>query len=301
VSEALRDVDRAMGDYEFKQMFTEDGDRIIRRHKIEAINKFLTALLCIVFFFIGAPLGAIIRKGGLGLPVIISVLVFILYYILDNMGYRMARVGAWAIWFGKSLAMAVLVPMAIFFTYKANRDSMVFNMDAYRNFFSKLLGLRLKRHVYSKEVIIEDPHYAEDARQLERISSEVADYARQHHLKRMPNVVKVFFKYEPDHLIEHISEEMEKVIDDLSNTKDKVVLAELNNYPIVSVKAHTRPFEHQWMNVAAFFLVPIGLFCYLRMWHFRLRLNHDLNTIKRTNAAIVGRIKKMGWDAKEAV
>jgi lipopolysaccharide export system permease protein len=301
VSEALRDVDRAMGDYEFKQMFTEDGDRIIRRHKIEAINKFLTALLCIVFFFIGAPLGAIIRKGGLGLPVIISVLVFILYYILDNMGYRMARVGAWAIWFGKSLAMAVLVPMAIFFTYKANRDSMVFNMDAYRNFFSKLLGLRLKRHVYSKEVIIEDPHYAEDARQLERISSEVADYARQHHLKRMPNVVKVFFKYEPDHLIEHISEEMEKVIDDLSNTKDKVVLAELNNYPIVSVKAHTRPFEHQWMNVAAFFLVPIGLFCYLRMWHFRLRLNHDLNTIKRTNAAIVGRIKKIGWDAKEAV
>ena len=301
ISNAMGDVDRATGDYEFRRMFTEDGDRLIRRHIIEAINKFILALLCIVFFFIGAPLGAIIRKGGLGLPVIISVLVFILYYILDNMGYRMARVGEWAIWFGKGLAMAVLVPMAIFFTYKANRDSMVFNMDAYRNFFTKLLGLRLKRHIYSKDVIIEDPHYAEDAEKLERISMDVAEYARQHHLKHAPNVVKVFFKYEPDHHIELISDEMEEVIDDLSNTRDKVVLAELNNYPVVSVKAHTRPFERQWLNVAAFFIVPIGLFCYLRMWHFRLRLNHDLNTIKRTNTAIRQRIREMEKLRKKVV
>ena len=110
------------------------------------------SLSCLIFFFIGAPLGAIIRKGGLGVPVIISVLVFIVYYIFENTGYRMSRGGMWAIWFGKSIATAVLTPLAIFFTYKANNDSVVFNLDLYRNFFMKIFGLRIKRAVFKKEV-----------------------------------------------------------------------------------------------------------------------------------------------------
>ena len=290
VNTALSKIQSARSDYEFKSMVTGDADRVIRQHKIEAINKFTTALLCIIFFFIGAPLGAIIRKGGLGIPVIISVFVFIVYYILDNTGYRMSRGGMWAIWFGKGIAMAVLTPVAVFFTYKANKDSVVFNMDAYRNFFMKLLGLRLKRHVFGKEVIINDPDYPTDAARLEAISASVADYAHKHKLKRAPNIVKVFFNYHPDHHIERISEEMEEVIEDLSNTRDKVVLTELNKYPVVSVKAHTRPFERRWLNIAAFIIVPVGLFCYIRMWHFRLRLDHDLRTIISTNKAITDRI-----------
>jgi lipopolysaccharide export system permease protein len=113
---------------------------MIRQHKIEAINKFTLALSCLIFFFIGAPLGAIIRKGGLGFPVVISVLVFIVFFILDNTGYRMSRSGMWAIWFGKGLAPAVLTPLAIFVTYKATNDSSVFNMDVYKEFFMKLLS-----------------------------------------------------------------------------------------------------------------------------------------------------------------
>src|SRR3712207_5002545 len=97
LSTAQSKVGQAIQDLDFKGMITSDGDRIIRQHKIEAINKFTLALSCLIFFFIGAPLGAIIRKGGLGIPVIISVLVFIIYYILDNTGYRMAREGMWAI------------------------------------------------------------------------------------------------------------------------------------------------------------------------------------------------------------
>ena len=111
---ALSTVQSETNDLEFKAMVTKDANKILRQHKIEAINKFTVALSCLIFFFIGAPLGAIIRKGGLGVPVIISVLVFIIYYILDNSGYRMARQGIWAIWFGKSLASAVLIPLAVF-------------------------------------------------------------------------------------------------------------------------------------------------------------------------------------------
>ena len=294
LSNASSTVQQRTSDLEFKSYLTDDGDKLIRLHEIFAIDKFLLAALCVIFFFIGAPLGAIIRKGGLGLPVLISVLVFILYYILDNTGYRMARGGMWTVAFGKSLALAVLVPMAAFFTYKAINDSMVFNTDAWRNVFMRLLGLRLKRSVMGKEVIIDDPDYGGDAARLEAISADIAEYERHHRLKRAPNWVKVFFKYRPDHEIERISEELENVISDLSNSRDRRIVALLNCYPVLSVKAHTRPFEHKWMNIVSAAIVPLGLFFYFRMWRFRLRLSRDLTAIRQTNASVVERIRENG-------
>ena len=88
VNQAQSTVQQELSDLDFKSMSTSDADYMIRQHKIEAINKFTLALSCLIFFFIGAPLGAIIRKGGLGFPVVISVLVFIVFFILDNTGYR---------------------------------------------------------------------------------------------------------------------------------------------------------------------------------------------------------------------
>ncbi|MBQ4147908.1 MAG: LptF/LptG family permease [Prevotella sp.] len=293
VSSALGRVQNEMNDLEFKSMLTSDGDRLIRQHRIEGIAKFTLALSCLLFFFIGAPLGAIIRKGGIGVPVIISVLVYIVYYILDNTGYRMARGGMWAVWFGKSISTAVLAPLAAFVTYKATNDSVVFNMDLYRNLFMKLLGLRLKRHVYAKEVIINDPDYTGDALALEKINEEVTGYAHQHKLYKLPNFIHVFFKYEPDNEIERINTDMEHTIEDLTNTKDRMILSLLNKYPIVSVKAHTRPFEKQWLNVVAGLLIPINVFIYIRMWFFRLRLLRDLKTIKETNTEIINRIHQL--------
>lgn len=293
VNTALGRVRTEMSDLDFKGMLTADGDKLIRQHKIEAINKFSVALQCLLFFFIGAPLGAIIRKGGLGVPVIISVLVFIVFFIFDNSGYRMARGGMWTIWFGKTIALAVLTPLAVFFTYKANNDSVVFNIDFYRNLFMKLLGLRIKRAVYRKDVIINDPDYAADAEKLAQINSEIDAYVREHNLLLAPNVVKVFFKYTPDHVIEELNEQMEALIEDLSNTKDKVILGCLNDYPFMAVKAHTRPFERKWLNVTAAIIVPVGLFLYLRMWRFRLRLLHDLKVVKDTNDAVIKRITEL--------
>ena len=291
ISMALNKVQMQVSELDFNSMITSDADKLIRQHQIEAINKFTLALSCLIFFFIGAPLGAIIRKGGLGIPVIISVLVFIIFYILDNTGYRMSRGGMWTVWFGKGLAPAVLTPLAVFFTYKANNDSVVFNLDMYKNLMMKMLGLRLKRHVFGKEVIIDDPDYVSDKEKLNRISQEVTDYSKVHNLHKPANIINVFFRYQPDHEIERISQELEAVIEDLANTKDKIILSELNNYPILSEKAHTRPFERKWMNIAAAIIVPIGAFLYIRMWTFRLRLLHDLRTIKQTNTNIENRIQ----------
>jgi lipopolysaccharide export system permease protein len=293
VNEALSRTQAAVSDLDFKSMITKDGDKIIHDHEIEAINKFTVALSCLIFFFIGAPLGAIIRKGGLGIPVIISVLVFIVYYILDNSGYRMARGGMWSVWFGKGLAPAVLMPIAIFVTYKANKDSVVFNLDLYKEMMRKILGLRIKRHIFSKEVVIEDPNYTNDAMRLGTISNDISNYSKTQKLIGMPNPINVFFKYHPDHEIKRISEDLEDVINDLSNTRDNYILSELNNYPVVSVKAHTRPFERKWMNIVSAVLLPLGIFFYFRMFGFRIRLLRDLKTIKQTNDNITRRISNM--------
>lgn len=293
VNMALSSVQSEVTELNFRSMITSDGDRLLREHYIEMINKFTLALTCIIFFFIGAPLGAIIRKGGLGIPVIVSVLVFIVYYLLDNTGYRMARGDMWTVEFGKGLAPAVLIPLSAFVTYKANRDSMVFNIDQWKAVIMKALGWRTKRHVYGKEVIIEDPNYLEDRQLLLNMNDDIRRYAEEHRLKSLPNVVQTFFKYQPDHEVERISNELEKVIDDLTNTRDKVLLNELNSYPVLAVKAHTRPFEHKWLNIVSAIIIPLGLFFYLRMWRFRIRLLRDLKQIVQTNDAVTEQITKI--------
>ena len=292
LSTALGRVQQEKSDLEFKALMTTDAEKILRLHQMEAINKFTLALQCMLFFFIGAPLGTIIRKGGLGLPVIISVLVFILYLIADTSGFRMARQGSWSVWFGKLIAMGMMTPVAVFITYKALNDSVVFNADGWKNFMMRALGLRDKRNISSKEVIIEEPHYKDDADALTRITEDITRYSKQHNLVSPPNIIKVFFKYQRDNEIEEINTRLEVIIKDLSNTRDRQILSLINQYPILILKAHTRPFDKKWENILAAIILPAGIFFYLRMWRFRWRLLRDLRVIKATNTSIINYTQK---------
>lgn len=276
-------------DLDMKTDYSFDINRRERLHRMEAINRFTVAFSCIIFFFIGAPLGAIIRKGGLGVPVIISVLVFIIYYIFDNTGFRMARADEWTVWYGKFISTIVLAPVATFFTYKANNDSVVFNIDLYKDLLRRFLGLRVKRNITRKEVIIEDPKYDLDAEKLKQVNEHVARYSEEHKLLRLPNPISVFFKASDDHEIERINEVLEETIEDLSFSRDRLILTELNHYPVIMTRSHTRPFSRKWMNVVAGLILPVGLFFYLRMWRFRLRLYRDLHTIRQTSNKIIPR------------
>jgi lipopolysaccharide export system permease protein len=287
---ASNDAKAAINDLEFKSDYSDYLNREERLHQIEAINKFTLSLSCLIFFFIGAPLGAIIRKGGLGVPVIISVFVFIVFYILDNTGMKMARDDNWTVWFGKLLGTFVLSPIAIFFTYKANNDSVVFNIDLYKSLVMRMLGLRQKRPTIGKEVIIETPDYTEDAVRLRQITEDIEQYTLEHSLRRWPNPIKVFFRPGDDQTISQISERLEEVIEDLSNTRDKIILNEVNTYPILATHAHTRPFRQKWMNIITGLVVPAGIFFYLRMLRFRLRLHRDLKVICKANRTITERI-----------
>ena len=289
VKMASSDAQVAERDLEFKREYSFYLNREDRMHQMEAINKFTLSLSCLIFFFIGAPLGAIIRKGGLGVPVIISVLVFIVFYILDNTGMKMARDDNWTVWFGKMLGTAVLSPIAIFFTYKANNDSVVFNIDLYKNLLMRMLGLRMKRTAYGKEVIINDPDYAADATALSDITERIRLYQQEHNLLRWPNPIKVFFREGDDHAVQDISDQLEATIEDLSNSRDKIIINELGNYPILATHAHTRPFVRKWLNIVTGVILPVGLFFYFRMLRFRLRLYRDLKSITQINEKITER------------
>ncbi len=284
---ALNAMQMSATDLEFKSDYAQALHRRTRTHEIQAIKKFTLSLTCLIFFFIGAPLGAIIRKGGLGVPVIVSVLVFIVYYILDSTGEKMGRDDQWTVWFGMLISTAVLTPLSAFFTYKANNDSVVFNIDLYKNILMKALGLRTKRHIWRKEVIIEDPKYRDDAAKLEAINQDIYQYTSVHKLLRWPNPIKVFFREGDDQRIEEINNELELVIEDLGNCPDKQLLGELNNYPVIDPDAHTRPFRRKWLNIITGLIIPAGIFFYFRMIRFRLRLYKDLRTIRHTSERII--------------
>ena len=300
VKGALTSVKQVMTDMDMKMEYAKYLHRNYRQHLIEAYKKFTLSLSCLIFFFIGAPLGAIIRKGGLGVPVIVSVLVFIVYYIFDNSGMRMARDGQWQVWFGQTISTMVLTPIAVFFTYKANKDSTVFNIDLYKAIVMRLLGLRQKRHIYRKEVIIEEPKYRIDAELLTNVNREIAFYSENHKLLRWPNPIKVFFHEGDDQEIEHLNTTLEVAIEDLGYSRDKLILTLLNNYPVIATHAHTRPFRQKWLNIVTGLCLPLGAFFYFRMIRFRLRLYRDLRTIRQTSERILPRVLEYAEAQKKA-
>jgi lipopolysaccharide export system permease protein len=100
-------------------------------HSIEWHRKFTLSIACLVLFLIGAPLGSIIRKGGLGTPMVTAIIFFVFFFLLNNFGEKFARSGQWTVYMGMWLSTFILVPIGIFLTYKAMRDSQLFNQEFY--------------------------------------------------------------------------------------------------------------------------------------------------------------------------
>ena len=292
IEAAIGRAQTTASDWNFKNLNISTTDANLRRHMTAWHEKLTLSLACLIFFFIGAPLGGIIRKGGLGMPVVVSVLIFIVYYIINNTGYKMARDGKWIVWMGMWTSTAVLAPLGAFLTYKSNNDSVVLNADAYVSWFKKIIGIRSVRHLFRKEVIIHDPDYERLPGDLEALSARCHAYMQEKDLKHAPNYWKLWMSDGKDEEVERISDRMEQLIEEMANTRSVSLLTVLNNYPIIPVHAHTRPFHNYWLNLACGILLPIGLFFYFRIWAFRLRLYKDLERIIKTNADVVMLMEK---------
>jgi lipopolysaccharide export system permease protein len=110
----------------------------IRLHQIEQHRKFTLSFACVVLFLIGAPLGSIIRKGGIGLPLVISVLFFIIFHITNSSGEKMVKESILSPFVGMWLSSIILLPVGFFLTYKAKKDSQIFNSEFYYRFVRRL-------------------------------------------------------------------------------------------------------------------------------------------------------------------
>jgi len=228
LSQALMKAQRVKQDYEFKS-YAMDADRqTIRRHEIEYQKKFTLSFACLIFFFIGAPLGAIIRKGGLGTPLVISVLLFIVYYIIDNAGYKMARDGKVEVWAGIWLSAAVLLPLGVFLTYKAMKDSAVFDFDAYKNAVRRLTG-KMRRELEVKEFTMQEVEPAEALEWLHRLQDACVSLSEAYKVMKLPKRIYYIFRKFP--LRDRAQLVLNDAVDYLSNSRRKDIISLVNRYP----------------------------------------------------------------------
>lgn len=282
-----RRINNLKNELALKAKTVYNADKNMRRHQIEWFYKFTMSLSCLVFFLIGASLGAIIRKGGLGMPVVVSVFTFIVYYILDTKGTKLAREGEISVWWGAWMSTSVLAPLGIVLTYQANKDSGVFNIDLYKTAFCRLLGLRAKRNNVVKEVIIDDPDYQVASRELTVLTFACKDYYRTYLRRLMPDYVVMFTAPNGrDRALISIDLQLSRIIAQLSNSRYQEFINKINAYPMISVNAHMTPFPRKWMNVTIGMVFPIGLLFYARAVFFRYRLKNDMKRIVKINKEI---------------
>lgn len=278
---ALEKTKRQRQDYEFKGYAMADKRKTIRRHGIELQKKFTLSFACLVFFFIGAPLGAIIRKGGLGMPLVISVFLFIFYYIIDNTGNKMAREGRLEVWEGMWLSAAVLLPLGIFFTYKAVNDSAVFNRDAYANAIRRLLGRGEVRSVQMKEVIMEEVAKPEALERLRNLSEHASRLRKT--ISDSMNYISYWIRGVPRGDLKALSAELEQTVEYLANSRERLVVMKLMDYPILRSLWIYHPTGLRWVAWSAIIIFPIGLPLYLIGRRSIRHLDSETATIEKVS------------------
>lgn len=271
-------------EYEFKSLNMAEENKSIRRHQIELIKKFTLSVACLIFFFIGAPLGAIIRKGGIGTPLVISVLLFLVYYIIDNTGYKMARDGRWPVYVGMWISTAVLAPLGIFATYKAMNDSVLFSKDAYMHLLRRIFGLRQKRGSAFKEVIINDIDATLALQMINRLDAGANAILRR--VAKPMGYIRYWFSGVNNNTVKRVALQTDMLFDYLSDSREAHLVRLHSNYPIITSLWLYRPAPRRWMAWTAVICFPIGV----PVWIFGnvalRRLRTEMKAIKTTDESI---------------
>lgn len=289
--DALRSVTSLKNTYDINNKILHQLDKDLNKHKIYWWEKITLSLGCIIFLLVGAPLGSIVKRGGLGYPIIISVATFILYYIFETSGSKMASEGVWKIWFGSWLSTMILAPLGLFFTYQANRDSGILKNDAIKNFLMTLFAISEKRNITVKEVVIDNPDYEMCCVELGEIYTAAHRYKANNALKKIPSVKKVFFTSKDDALYE-LNEKLENIVEVLGNSRNSRIIARINDLPVLSVRPILAPFKRKWMNCILLLVLPISILVYARAIRFRIKLLKDLIRIEIRTREIIKIIKK---------
>lgn len=250
-------AEQASMDLTFKVETMKDDFYALRRHQIELMKKFTLSVACLLFFFIGAPLGAIIRKGGLGTPLVVSVLIFIVYYIIDNTGYKLARDGKWVVWQGMWMSSFILAPLGVYVTYKAMNDSAVFNPDAWRRLLSRLLGIQLTRRVEYKEIILTPLPLSEARSHMEELLT--STHALLQKCRHPQWLWSYLWRGYDVEAIDSLAHRLDEDVRILTDCTDLGVVSKLVDFPVLRRQWVYRPAPKRWMSWLAILLFPISI------------------------------------------
>jgi len=229
------------------------------------------------------------------LPAVLSVLLFIVYYIVDTYGWKMAKQGSWPVWEGMWLSSAVLAALGIFLTYKAVNDSVVVNPDAWKEAIQRLIGKREIRNYTRKEVIMEQPDYPKDIRLMEKWSEEVNSRLKQK--RKIPFYISFWKQDFKNTQLSELLASMNQWIDDLLNSNENLIIGKLMDYPVIN------PFNLSFLNKPAIrrsclIIFPAGILIYVVCLLKQNQIDNDLRITVKVNEEITKELKNLKLDCE---
>ena len=241
-------------------------------------RKFTFPVSCLIFALIGSSLGAIVRRGGIGMPIIISIFFFVVYFIIDSFGTNMLRNESIPIWLGMWLSNIVLFPVGIFLAYKANQDSSALNVEVYVIFFRKLFGFRGVRKVEYQELVIEEADYKAGALAVAQALKHT-DALLQGPLFA-GRIWSIWTRGAEQKQLASLSKELDDITESLRHTPSRLLVSKLCDLPLLPTRLSPfLPEEPRWGRILGALLplsLPFGLF----LSRVRTHLRADLRTTR---------------------
>ena len=241
-------------------------------------RKFTFPVSCLIFALIGSSLGAIVRRGGIGMPIIISIFFFVVYFIIDSFGTNMLRNESIPIWLGMWLSNIVLFPVGIFLAYKANQDSSALNVEVYVIFFRKLFGFRGVRKVAYQELVIEEADYKAGALAVAQALKHT-DALLQGPLFA-GRIWSIWTRGAEQKQLASLSKELDDITEALRHTPSRLLVSKLCDLPLLPTRLSPfLPEEPRWGRILGV-LLPISLPFGLFLSRVRTHLRADLRTTR---------------------
>ena len=262
------------------------------RYEIAWHQKFTMPFACFIFFFIGAPLGAIIRKGGIGTPIIIAVLFFVMYYVISMIGEKSAREGALTPLNGIWMSTFILFTIGVFLTWMATRDSSIFNIELYANYMKKALNIifvtQAPRQELEYTATQTDLSPENMILKLEELSLLCKIYL-EGDFRKYIRLSKIWSYTENNALIK-IASQYDYIRAIIKQSDVEMIRETVAEYPNAGLHEHKIRKTSKWQPAAAAVIFPVWLYLYLKAWIQKYSLRNELQNIMVANRNLINEL-----------
>jgi len=266
------------------------------RYEVAWHQKLTMPIACIIFFFIGAPLGAIIRKGGIGTPIIIAVIFFVLFYVISEIGKKSAHEGAMTPLEGIWMSTFIIFAIGIFLTWMATRDSAIFNQEWYAIWFRKWLNFifttnRIPRPEMTYMASPADLAPENMIAKLEELSLYCKRYLEVD-LKKYMGFRNIWYQQEDIGLTE-IGKRYDSILTILKQSDVDMIRETVEEYPFVTLQYYKIKKDANWQVVAAAVMFPVWIYLFLKAWIQKYSLRNELRNMMGANQNLVNELNSI--------